>query len=69
MGMAELKLSYNADETITVRVGKARESISLQDKSRGEIFDAVKWLAISKGARLSDVEVTEALQAVFREAK
>jgi hypothetical protein len=66
-GMAELKLSYNADDTITVRVGKARETISIDGKSRGQLWDAVRWSAISKGANLSPVEVTEALDAVLRD--
>ena len=62
--MAQLKLTLNADETLTVRVGRDVEHISV-DKSRGELFDSVKYLAMSKGARLSDVEITEALHAVI----
>jgi hypothetical protein len=65
--VAELKLSYNADRTISVRVGRAVEHVSVDGKTKGELWDAVKWLAISKGARFSDVEITEALQAVLRD--
>jgi hypothetical protein len=63
--LAQLKLTLNRDNTISVRVGRAVEHVSVEGKSRGEIFDAVKYLAMSKGARLSDVEITEAIHAVI----
>lgn len=60
--MARLKIITNADGTITVRVGRAVEHVSTQYREKGEIFDAVKYAAISKGAIVSDVELTRMLQ-------
>ena len=57
-----VKLSRNADGTVTVRVGRMVEHIDPDGKSKGELFDAVKWALISKGATLSDIQITEALQ-------
>jgi hypothetical protein len=67
--VAELKLSLNRDNTITVRVGRARETFTLDGKSRAELWDWLKWTSISKGVRMSDVEVTEALDAVLRDSQ
>jgi hypothetical protein len=43
--------------TVTVRVGRAVESITRDYKSRAELVEAVRWAAISKGVRLPDLEV------------
>lgn len=59
--MAELKLQRNKDGTITIRVGRAVEHISTTAKSKSEVFDAVKYAAISKGAVFTDVALTEML--------
>jgi hypothetical protein len=57
-----LRISFNADGTITVRVGRSIEHIGIEGKTKAEIFDAVKWAAISKGATISDIALTEMLQ-------
>jgi hypothetical protein len=59
--MAALNVVFNRDNTITVRVGRQVESIGLEGKTKSQIFDAVKWAAISKGAVVSDVQITEML--------
>lgn len=59
--MAAIKIINNADGTITVRVGRAVEHIDPRSKTKGEVFDAVKYAAISKGATLSDLSVIEIL--------
>jgi hypothetical protein len=60
--MAALKVIRNPDATITVRVGRAVEHISTGDKTKAQLFDAVKYAAISKGAVVSDVQITEMLR-------
>lgn len=57
----DLRISFNADDTITVRVGRSVEHISIGSKTKAEIFDAVKWAAISKGAVISDIALVEIL--------
>jgi hypothetical protein len=37
------------DGTITVKVGRQVEHISSQDKTPEELWQAIKWAAISKG--------------------
>ena len=65
--MASLLLTLNRDSTITVRVGAAVEHVSLEGKTRGEVFDAVKWAAISKGAHPTDVELTQQLYYLYQQ--
>jgi hypothetical protein len=62
--MAALIVRTNRDGTVTVRVGWAVEHISADSKSKGDLFDAVRYAAISKGARVSDVALAETLQGV-----
>lgn len=59
--MSAIKLSLNADDTITIRVGRAIEHVSIFGKSHGEVYDAVKWALISKGVTFSDITITEEL--------
>lgn len=59
--MAHLTVTFNADQTITVRAGRAVEHISTEGKTKLEIFEAVKWVSISKGVRMSDIKITELL--------
>jgi hypothetical protein len=59
--MTQLAITKNKDQTITVRVGRAIEHISVEGKSKGELFDAVRYAAISKGAVISDIQLTELL--------
>lgn len=63
--MASIKIQFNKDNTITVRVGRAIEHISTTGKTKAEIFDAVKYAAISKGATLDDLAITETLYKVI----
>jgi hypothetical protein len=57
----ELRIVRNSDETITVRVGRAVEHIGVEGKTRSELFDAVKYALISKGANVSEAELAELL--------
>lgn len=59
--MASLQVTFNADNTVTIRVGRQVEYISLYGKSKAQVFDAVKYAAISKGAVISDIQLTEIL--------
>jgi hypothetical protein len=52
----------NADGTWTVRVGRQVEHVDPHGKSRGEIFDAIRWALISKGINLDEVNVVELMQ-------
>ena len=55
-------LRVNADSTISIIVGRSRESISIYPGiERGEIFDKVKWALVSKDAFVSDARLTEDL--------
>ena len=54
-------VTVNADRTLTVRVGRARESIALDGKTKAEIYEAVKWALVSKGAFSSEERLTEDL--------
>lgn len=57
----KLRVTRNSDGTITVRVGRAVEHLSTDDKTKAQLFDAVKYAAISKGAVVSDVQIAEML--------
>jgi hypothetical protein len=59
--VAALRVYFNNDNTITIRVGRAVEHLSTNDKTKGQLFDAVKYAAISKGAIISDIQLTEIL--------
>ncbi len=59
--MASLQIHRNADGTITVKVGRAIEHISTDGKTKAQIFDALKYAAISKGANLDEIAITEIL--------
>jgi hypothetical protein len=62
--MAHLQVVINRDRTVTVRVGRAVEYIGLEGKTRGQLFDAVKYAAVSKGAVVSDIKLTEILTQI-----
>jgi hypothetical protein len=62
--MANVKLIKNKDGTITVKVGRAVEHISTHGKDKAQIYDAVKYAAISKGVNLSDISLIEILNKV-----
>jgi hypothetical protein len=59
--MAAIKVIYNTDGTITVRVGRSIEHIGIEGKTKAQVFDAVKYAAISKGVVLTDESLTEIL--------
>jgi hypothetical protein len=59
--LSQLKVIRNNDGTITVKVGRAVEHISTAGKEKGQVFDAVKYAAMSKGVNLTDVSLTEIL--------
>lgn len=67
--MAALKLSFNSDKTITVRVGRSVEHISTLDKSKAQIFEQVKWACISKDATLTEAQITESLYRLFQDKR
>jgi len=46
---------------ITVRVDRLVEHVDTTYKDKGQVFDAVKYAVLSKGGRLSDVQLTEEL--------
>lgn len=60
--MPQVAISHNKDGTITVRYAGKVEHISTQDKTQAQIFDAVKWAAITQGAIISDIRLIEMLQ-------
>lgn len=59
-----VKLSRNADGTITVRVGRAVEHVDPIGKTHAQLFDAVKWALVSKSATLDDLQIAERLQQI-----
>ena len=52
--MTSLSVQHNADGTVTVRVGRKLESVSKTDKTKGELYDAIKYAAIAMGASPSE---------------
>jgi hypothetical protein len=56
-----VKLSKR-DDVITIRVGRAVEHVDTFGKDKAQVFDAVRWALISKGASLSEIQITEELQ-------
>lgn len=67
--MPSARISHNADGTITVKVGRMVEHIDPTGKDKGQVFDAVKTAAFSKGAKVSDVTITEILFNRVEEAR
>jgi hypothetical protein len=57
-------LRLNADGTLTIRVGRRVEYVTLAGKERGEIFDAVKYALISKDAFFSNDRLTRDLYEI-----
>jgi len=64
--VSQLKVISNRDGTLTVRCGRAVEHIGTSGKTKGEVFDCVKWAAISKGATFSDAALIELLQQAVK---
>lgn len=56
-----VKLAKKGD-VITVKVGRMVEHVDCFGKDKGQIFDAVRWALISKGAPISQIQLTEELQ-------
>jgi hypothetical protein len=67
--MAALRIQQNRDGTVTVRRGRAVEHIDARGKTKAELFDAVRYAAITMGTRVSDVALIEALQGTSCEAQ
>jgi len=66
--MASATLTYHPkDQTITIKVDNHVEHISTEFKTKAQIFDAVKYACISKGAIISDIELTAVLQLVYED--
>jgi hypothetical protein len=61
MAKLTFEVRKNADDTITVRVGKQVEHISCVHKSKGEVYDAVRWCLISKGVSPEEPSLIEML--------
>jgi hypothetical protein len=61
ISMANLRVTKNRDNTWTIRVGRQVEYVSVEGKTKAQLFDAVKYAAISKGAVISDIKLTEIL--------
>ena len=59
MAQKIVNLNLNKDNTLTVSVGKSVEHISLQDKTKAQIYDQVKYACISKDVNLSEASLTE----------
>lgn len=64
--MAHVGLAWNADETITVRIGRYIESVST-DKSPVELLDAVRYAALAGGASVEEDWLWEQIQTLRRE--
>ena len=56
--MSRLVITHRGD-TVTVQVGRDVEHITTTGKTKAQLFDAVKYAAISKGANLSDLTLAE----------
>ena len=54
-------LRLTSERTIRVMVGRMREYISMEHKTKAQIFEAVKWALISKDAFIDDITLTEDL--------
>jgi hypothetical protein len=61
MTKIEYNIRINQDGTISVIVGRQRESFSLLGKTKAEIYDAVRWSLISKGISVSEERLTRDL--------
>lgn len=59
-------IKRNADDTITIKVNwegsRSIEHIDTFGKSKGELFDSVKYALIAARVNLTDVEIMELLQ-------
>lgn len=62
--MASVRITCSKG-VIAVRAGYAVEYISIGFKTKAQLFDAVKYACISKGANISDIELTNILQKVM----
>lgn len=56
------KVTRNADGTWTIRVGRQVEHVDPTGKTRGEVFDAIRWALISKGVNVDEISVVELMQ-------
>lgn len=61
MAVITYSLRLTSDGTVEIKVGHMREYVGLLFKEKWEVFDAVKYALISKGAFVSDARLTEDL--------
>lgn len=64
VALKTLVVTKNSDQTITVRSGRMVEHFNAADKTKEEIFDWVKWIAITHRIVLDDIQITEILRAI-----
>ena len=62
MAQKTVVIKRYADGTIGVKVGRQVEAISVTDKSKYELFEAVRWAIISKDYPITEVELTELMR-------
>jgi len=55
-------LVVTKDRTVRVKVGRQREYVSMDNKSKGELFEAVKYALLSKDAFISEIRLIEDLR-------
>ena len=58
-------LRINKDGTLTVRVGRYVEHVSIDGKTKGELFDYVKYALVSKECSVSDERLTRDLYSLL----
>jgi len=66
MARRTVSLRRHVDGVLTLKSGRAIEHIGTDGKTRGQIFEAVKYAAISKDFHLPDVEIVELLDKAMR---
>lgn len=57
-----VEITRNSDNTVTVRVGRKIEHISVDGKNKSQLFDCVKYALIAKGISWKDVDIAELLK-------
>lgn len=59
MALRVAKVTRNPDNTWTIRVGRQVEHVSVEGKTRGEVFEHIRWALISKGVSLKEIDLIE----------
>jgi hypothetical protein len=58
-------IRINRDGTLTIRVGRYVEHITLESKTKGELYDHVKYALVSKECFISDERLTQDLYSLL----